>query len=71
MTDRPAEEWLADIIGARVRLHESWEDCTCSEDDYGTCWYHLTKAEQDAARGRAVLSELEMEDLEIVRKEET
>lgn len=75
MTDQPTErrpdrDWLADIIGAAVRRHESWQDCTCSYPDMGECWYHLTDAQQDHWTGDAALRELEAHDLTIIRDED-
>jgi len=61
---RPDPLWLAQLIGEAVRRHESWEDCTCDEDN--GCWYHLSKHEQDIERGRHVLFALDMEDLIVV-----
>ena len=47
MNETPLEKFIA----AWLRSREVIEDCSCEEEDpNGGCWYHLTKAEQDADR---------------------
>jgi hypothetical protein len=52
-------------IDAVKRFENNYEDCTCSDDPEGTCWYHLSDEEQTRWRIEYVAEMLEYEELEM------
>lgn len=57
------EEALQLAIVKAAEEYNEQQDCTCGEtEDWGTCWYHLTAAEQMNWRVGAVADRLEIDE---------
>lgn len=56
------EETLQLAIVKAAEEYNEQQTCTCDEiEDWGTCWYHLTDAEQMNWRVDAVADRLDLE----------
>lgn len=69
MADEPDPQWLAEVIGSALAKHEDYEECTCSEEYGGECWYRLSQGECNTERGHHVLHVLRMNDMKVVRND--